>query len=422
MHKERTIVLLGFIFAVAFRLWFITLVPQPFIFDQQEYENYAYKIYHSPDWLAAHSYRSYPEPLLMAATYKIFGFGNHQALYVVHAVLDALTAVMVFVILKRAAKNHYVAWLGFALYAVNPFTSGYVGVGLSEILDTFFITATLYFGSMYVAKPRLIPAVLFGFSAGMAAETRNAAFIWAGVPIALSLIWVNWRTHVIVYAGVALGLIFTTLYPLYTNWIAYHEISITKVDSFYAMELFNGATLKILPPFTYVYPKAQQDMWYEYWSEYYPKRTTLERRAMALKYYRKAWDIIKSNPIDYIRWRFFKMWYVWQKEALFFYSDPGWMSRRMYVYGGNIVLLIFAVTGMIFGRLVTKAREGKWVWAALTGSIGYGIIAFSFSHAEYRLSIPFYPVIISLAALGVSSLLTFWRGEKIGKNRQDAQR
>lgn len=399
------LVILGFVVALIFRMWFINLAPQPFIFDQQEYENYAYKMYHSPFLLAPHSYRTYPEPLLMATTYKFFGFANHQALYVVQAVLDSLSAVMVFYILRKSTKKAWASWLGFILYIFNPFTSGYVGVGLSEILDIFFITGTIFWGMLFVAKPTALRALLLGTFAGMAAETRNAAFIWAGIPIVLTLFWVNWKKNKLLYAIIGVGLFLTTLYPLYNNWKRYHTISITTVDSFYAMELYNGVTLKILPPFTYVYPKAQQDMWYEYWSEYYPNRTNAQRTAIALKYYKKAWDIIKRDPIDYIKWRFFKMWYVWQKENIFFYTEPGWPSNRSIVYFGNLILLASAFCGILLGRKKAKGKAGKWVWAAFVGTIFYGCIAFSFSHAEYRISIPFYSVIIALAAMGITGLL-----------------
>jgi len=141
----------------------------------------------------------------------------------------------------------------------------------------------------------------------MAAETRNAAFLWAAIPILLTLVWIRWKKHIPAYIGILFGLVITTVYPLYTNWRDFKEFNITKVDNFYAMEFYNGATLKILPPFFSDYPQGQRDMWEEYWSEYVPGRTTQERLAIANKYFKKGWDIVRANPIDYIRWRFFKM-------------------------------------------------------------------------------------------------------------------
>lgn len=303
----RTIALPIAIFfaAILFRLWFITLAPQPFIYDQGEYAMYAVKIFSHPWMLASHSYRSYPLPLMEAILYKFVGWANHQALYQVHAILDSLIAVMVFLLLKEGMRLKTVAWIGFILYSFNPFTSGYVGTGLSEILATFFIVGTLFAGMLFLRRPDVWRGISLGFFAGMAAETRNAAFMWAVIPILLTLIWVRWKRYIPAYIGIVLGLVITVLYPFYTNWRDYREINITKVDNFYAMEFFNGASLKILPPFTTMYPKEQYDMWQEYWSEYYPGRTTEERQVIANKYLKKGWDIVKADPIDYIRWRFF---------------------------------------------------------------------------------------------------------------------
>jgi len=142
-------------------------------------------------------------------------------------------------------------------------------------------------------------------------------------------------------------------------------------------------------------------MWREYWSEYYPGRTSQERKAMSDKYWKKAIDVIAADPVDYIRWRFFKMWYVWQKENFFFYKEPGFADHRQYIYAFNLVFLMLGAVGMAVGWKQAKAGIGKWLLASFVGTILYGTIAFCFSHAEYRLTIPFYPIVYSLAAMGV---------------------
>lgn len=394
-----------FVFAFFFRMWFITLEPQPFVYDQGEYEWYTYKIFHAPYMIAPHTYRSYPYPFFQAIIYKFAGWGNHQAVYIANAVLDSIVAVFVFLLLRFGFKRKFIAWIGLVLYAVNPFTSGYVGVGLSEILATFFIAGTLVVGLWFIKKPGIFVGLLFGFFAGMAAETRNAAFMWAFVPIALSVFFVRFKQKFLAYIAILFGLFLTTVYPLYTNWKWYHEINITKVDSFFAMEFFNGASLKILPPFTYTYPVEQNQMWFEYWSEYYPNRTPAERKAIASKYWKKGWDIVRADPIDYIRWRFFKMWYVWQKENIFFYTESGFADHKQYTYLLNLTLIILGIIGMVLGWWQTKNNRGKWILASFWGTILYGTLAFSISHAEYRLSIPFYPIIIALSAIGIGVIV-----------------
>lgn len=398
MKKEWFFIIALLAASVLFRLWFISLAPQPFGWDQYEYEMYAAKIFSHPWMMAAHSYRSYPYPLLLALFYKVVGFGNHQAVFFLQAVLDSLVGLMIYVILRSRSRPGLEAtpWIGFILYCINPFTSGYVGVLLAEVMTGFFIAGTVLLGLMFVKKPNPIHGILFGLFAGLAAETRNAAFLWTIVPIGLAFSFVRPR---LAKFSIVLGVILTLLYPLYVNWRDYKELNVTTVDDFYAKEFFQGALIKKLAPFTYLYPRESHLMWNEYYSEYDPGRTTLERRQMAKKYYRKAWDLMKADPIDYIKVRFFKMFYVWQKENVFFYAEPGFESHRMVTYWGNSVLLLLAAAGLWFWP-----KKGSFVRWSIIGTILYGTLAFSVTHAEYRLTIPFYPLLIAAASVGIASL------------------
>lgn len=195
------------------------------------------------------------------------------------------------------------------------------------------------------------------------------------------------------------------LYPLYVNWRDYHEINVTTVDDFYAKEFFQGALIKTLPPFTNVYPVESYVLWNEYYTEYNPGRTASGRREMAKKYYGLAWEIVSRDPVDYLKTRFYKMWYVWQKENIFFYREPGFASHRMVTYYGNAILLLLTVLGLLFWSSLQPQKaspfQAKFVRWSIIGTILYGTLAFSLTHAEYRLTIPFYPLLILAAAVGL---------------------
>lgn len=399
MKKEWFYIIAVLVVGVLFRLWFIGLAPQPFGWDQYEYEMYAAKIFNHPWMMASHSYRSYPYPLLLALFYKVVGFGNHQAVFLLQAVLDSLVGLMIYVILRRGLNNKAAARIGFFLYAVNPFTAGYVGVLLAEVMTGFFIAGTVLLGLMFAKKPNPIHGILFGLFAGLAAETRNAAFLWTIVPIGLAFLSVPFTRKKIAFISIVAGMFLTMVYPLVTNWRDYHELNVTTVDDFYAKEFFQGALIKKLPPFTYSYPIESVRMWMEYYSEYDPGRTTQARRAMAKKYYGMAWAIMKDDPIDYMKTRFYKMWYVWQKENVFFYTEPNFENHRMVTYWGNSVLLLLAAAGLWFWP-----KKGSFVRWSIIGTILYGTLAFSVTHAEYRLTIPFYPLLILPASVGIAAL------------------
>jgi hypothetical protein len=405
MQKQKTFFGLAAIFFVAilFRLWITHLVPQPFIFDQTEYEYYAQKIFSAPFMLAAHTYRSYPYPLMLAYIYKVVGFGNHSVIFAVQAVLDSFTGLLIFFILRLVGKSR-AAWIGFILYSVNPLTAAYTGVILSETLSTFLIAATLFTGLLLIKKPSIYMGLLFGMIAGMSVQTRNAMLTASVVIVGSMWFWISWKAHKRVYLAIFIGLILTVLYPLYTNWVAYHEITIFKVDSFYAIELFNGATLKILPPFTTALPLQQQIMFNEYWSEYSPTRTAADRQAMAKKYFDKAIAVIRADPVDYIHWRFYKMWHVWQKENIYSYSEPGFESHRQITFWGNTVLLALAFMGIVFTFMRQRKRRFSWLLIVSVGTLALQTFALCFSFAEYRLSIPLYPIIFLYAAYALDTL------------------
>lgn len=419
--REVAIVVAIFLFGIAFRLWFISLAPQPFIYDQEEYQFYTYKMFYQ-NIFSSHTYRSYPYPLFLTFIYKFVGYGNHEAVFFVQAVIDSLIGVLTYLFLRYGFRNRKAAWVGLILYSINPFTSGYVGVVLSEILSAFFIVATLAVGAMFLRRPTRGVGVALGIASGMAAETRNAAFLWALIPLGLLLIFVPFTRHRRSYVAVAFGLILTVLYPLYVNWRDFREINITTVDSFYAKEFYNGVVFRRLPPFTIDYPWEARIMFGEYYSEFYPERTSAQRRAMAKKYFRKTWEVITNDPWDYINVRFEKMWYMWQKENIFFFEEPGYEDHKAYTYALNLVILGLALSGFVIqGRTAffegilcrrtmkkvfqsTHSDVSSYLWWCVIGTVVYGTLVFSFTHAEYRITIPFYPQLFLGVSLGVVSL------------------
>ncbi len=389
------IVLVG----IVFRLWFISLAPQPFGWDQYEYEMYAHKIFTAPNFLASHSYRNYPYPLFLALLYTVVGFGNHQAIFFFQAVIDSIVGFLLFFILSFGLHRRRAAWIVFLLYTFNPFTSGYVGVLLSEVLSLFLIVLTIAGGVFLIQKPRFLLGLVMGICAGLAAEVRTAAFGWSAVPLLLLAFQLSIKRHVVVWIAIALGLGMSVAYPLWVNWRDYHEINVGIVDGIIPREFFQGALLRRLPPFTYVYPIESNIMWHEFYSEYDPGRTTKQRAAMAQKYMDKAWALVNHDRMDYIKVRFEKMWYVWQKENIFFYQEPGFVSHKFFTYLGNQLLLGLTIVGLF----LWKKRRGTdgFVRLSIIGSIFYATIAFAFTHAEYRLTIPFYPLLIMAAGVGI---------------------
>lgn len=393
-----------FIAGVIFRLGMASFVPQPFINDQRDYEWYATKILKDPHMIASHTFRSYPMGLLTAVVYKVAGFGNHTAVIVLQAIMDSSVICMLFYAALFGLQSKRTAWIVAILYTFNPFTAGYVNVVLAEILTVWLIAAVILTGVLLMRRMTIIRGIVFGIALGLAAESRNAAFLWIVIPLGfLHFIKpvMSWKR---VYGGIACGIILTMLYPLYANWRDYKTINITTVDSFYAKELYNGAIIKVLPPLAPPLPQETYKMYAEYYTEYWPERQNKAYRStIAKEYYKKAWDVIRKDPVDYIKARVYKMWYVWQKEALYVYTEPGFESRKLFTYTLNLFVLALSVSG-IFIFPVSGNRIAWWMRGMIAGSIAYGSLVFCVTHAEYRLTIPFYPLLFLSASVTISYL------------------
>ena len=158
MKKEHYLLIIGCIIAIVFRFWFITLSPQPFIFDQYEYYKFALQILNRG--LFADSARLYGYPLFQAILYKIFTPYSIQPVIVFQVILDSLTALAIYYWTKLLFRQTNIPWIAFFFYIFNPYTSAYVGVILSEVVGIFFTTLLLYFFTLFWLKKKLLVFLL----------------------------------------------------------------------------------------------------------------------------------------------------------------------------------------------------------------------------------------------------------------------
>jgi len=379
------------------------LVPQPFINDQQDYDWFASKILAAPYFLASHSFRTYPYPLFLAVLYAFAGFANHNAVYIAQGVIDSSIIGLVYVVTKKATKNEVTAIIGAIIYAVNPFTSGYINVVLSEILSTFGVALTLLSCIWFIQKPSPARMFIVGLVASWTFETRNALLLWMAIPLGAALVfsWKHMKQHVLMLGILYIGLIIPTIYPLAANWTYYRELSPTTVDNFFVKEWYIGTFVPKYEPIGFGLPWQAQELYKEFYTEYCPTCDAAYRNSMANKYMTKTINVIWANPIQYItRMLFPKFWYVWQKEAIYVYIDPFYYSHKLWIYIGNLMLLVLSLWGSIVS-IKKRSTISKWLGLVTFGTFLYASIIFSVTIAEERLTIPFYPLVIIMAGIGL---------------------
>ena len=378
------LLVIGFLF----RLWMANLVPQPFVYDQEEYYGYALGIINKG--LHADLYRLYGYPLIIAPIIYFFGVASPLPWTLFHAVVDTATALLVFWIAKKVFRKTGPAWIAFILYLFNPFTAGYVGVLLSEIVTVFLVTLII---ALLIHRKLFVSALLLGFLPQV-----RPAFIFLSLAVTCMIIWAKpYREKI------ATLIIFSIpfWYTIVGNLVYFRQFSVLGVEPTFARELYTSLFIGRGLPFT-------DQKWADWpveaqraWGEFSAPQTEEGRNAVAKKHLMLSWDIISRDPVSFLRSRIAKMGYVWEKHFVYPYvmGNPTPFVKAL-TYWGNLLLLCLAVVGMIHAGRVNRRAA-----LLVLGLFLYISLASAVSTSEERFSLPAYPLVFLFAGYGVWWLL-----------------
>ncbi len=394
MKRNAPVVFFGlFCIGVVFRLWFVSLVTQPFVYDQEEYYGYALGIL--KNGLHADLYRLYGYPLIITPLIYFFGVTSPLPWTIFHAILDTTTAFLVFWIGKKLFHSEKPAWIAFILYLFNPFTAGYVGVLLSEIIAIFFTALIFVFFLVDAEKPRLLTGSFLAFLLGYYVQIKPG-FLWFSL-IALAVVVIR-RIRIVAVMMVLFLLPFS--YNLVGNWKAFGEVNPMMVDRVFARELYTSLFIGRGLAFT----DTQFGVWpqeaYEVWNELSRPKNARERDTVAKKYIDSALAKIKSDPVWFIRTRIAKMGYVWEKHFVFPYAQgkSGDLTKSV-IYWGNLAILGLAIVGFV--RWIRGTRGIRGIGSLVILLVVYISAVHAFSTSEERFSLPAYPMVFLFAGYGL---------------------
>jgi hypothetical protein len=205
------------------------------------------------------------------------------------------------------------------------------------------------------------------------------------------------------------------LYVLWGNVVYFNEWKFTNVDHIPPRELFISVKVPDRAPYHMksgndVYPKEVMQLYEEY--SVVPK-TQKERTAMGNTYFTQAIEIIKKDPWLFIRERLGKMFFVWEKHFLFYYQESPNIFRDKLVYWGNMLLLVFGVTGLVKWWMyrMKPNQKGTMLAGIYMFLILYISVIHSVSLAEERYSLPGYPVLFLFA--GYTFVLLWQKVKKL---------
>ncbi|MEK7544061.1 MAG: hypothetical protein AAB557_04285 [Patescibacteria group bacterium] len=431
---KSTLIIVGLaVVGFLFRLWIVHLVPQPFVYDQDEYYGYALGILNKG--LHADLYRVYGYPLIVAPLIYLFGVKSSVPWTVFHGILDTATALLVYWIarhlssptrsgiqslskldsrrslprtLMRGGNDSHLpaAWIAFILYLFNPFTAGYVGVLLSEVVTVFFVTLISALLIRYFEKKSMplffVLILLLGFLPQVRPVFIALSLVAAGV-----LIWAAEKRVKKIQEKLSFGFLTLVVFSLpfwYTiagNLVYYRQFSVLGVEPTFVRELYASLFIGRGMPFTDTkwgdWPVEAQNAWGAFTS---PKDAA-GRKAVADQHFQLAMQIIRRDPAAFIQSRIAKMGYVWEKHFIYPYAmGKPTPEMKALTYWGNIAVLVLAVLG-----LCSAWKKNKHLVLAVGVLFLYIALAHVISTSEERFSLPAYPWVAIFAGYGIWTLV-----------------
>lgn len=388
-----------------FKFWFARLNPQPFVYDQWQYFNYAVQMI--ANGFHADPSRLYGFPFLIIPLVRFFG--DAQIPFTIfNTVMDTVTGLLVFLIARRTIGGR-TPWIALVLYMFNPFTAGYVGVLLTEIPAIFFVTLLGYLTVLASKSKQAIVFPVTGLVAGFLPQIRPGYSYFSGmVLVYLCFLIVRRlkpvRVKAVALAGSIMLFILPFSYNVAANMKIYRQFSVQSVDDAFWREAYLSIVVgKALPTGDgrlWQWPTEAHNVWIEYSSP----TTPTGRREMSAKYKNIVLGIFRKDPAGFVLSHIIRMKNAWEKN----YVYPYWVvPEKPFVaitYWGNIVLLGLGLGGLIIGMSEIRKKDTLRTLLLYSAML---ILYMNFTHifttGEERFTLPAYPLII------------LWTGYALGK-------
>ena len=381
-------------------------------------------------------------PIFVAAIYLLFGVGNNMAVAIAQAFVFAAICAMVFLITRRIAgdRSAIVAAAMTALYPPLPYFGSLI---VTELWTAFMATAAILVCLRAAQRGRLRDYVLAGALFTATTMVRPAfvlmPFFFA---IAVPLLVKSQRTQAALKGWAAL---FVTAALALTPWLAYNYVNLGQITLSPAGGIgrglwegswqgrWSGRLQKELTDLADVtrdreelnrrvsdtaretgLPAEPMLQYVNQWRDVRaiwdtptdPMERVRARVAADREYLRHAIANMQADPIGHVRRRLtIGAFVLWAAEVPIRYADinvmPNWFIRLLWIL--QVALLIAAAWGVI-----TLVKNNRWLEAVM---LALPIIYVTGVHlpllCEARQSLPVKPVVIALAAIGV----TFRRSE-----------
>lgn len=394
IYKKIVIVIL-LVFGLAMRLYLPTLVEHNFSFDMG--------IYHAH----AHAYlqgifemdccdRGVGYSIFLAFVYVVFGEDNYESVQMVQSIVDIGNTLLLFIISKKLFGNK-VGQFAALVYFVNPFTAGFSGILMPEILTIFFM---LLISLLLCDQRRKGARYLFiGILLGLWGFTRISHISFSFLAcIVLGFVAHNsWKLRFRYFIVLLFGVLSIYAYPLVQN---YRQFSVVSIYPPYNM----GRLILYANWIGGRYPEVWREIFDDlpgrsYWKLLeennnlpFDKRGAYQQEKFSL-FIRET----LHDPMRLVRYYIRNVSYLFDRRYILVYRDP-FRDYMMGIRAINILLLLSFGAGVLqyFRKNGIRSIPKPILFMLLL--LGYTVTLLPFLSNESRHTFPVFPVLILFAA------------------------
>lgn len=331
--------------------------------------------------------------IFLAAIYYIFGH-HYEAVWIIHALLNVLSAGMVFLITKEVFKDRWNYLIGITAAVLIGFSPDLItmqGMLMTETLGVFFIILSSYLFCRYynAAEKSWISALGLGLAVGLAALTRTpAAFLF--FPIAIYLLAVkNWK-HLLL----AVAMIAVLFFPwIVRNYQIYGIFLPTNAAA--GFNLLTGN-----------HPGASGEQGdFSVLDRYSPELSGVQVNKLATD---DAKKFILGNPLEFLKLTIYRtsIYFSFSRPTGFWFHLFGW-SKAITLFSSavySVVLFILGFWGIWQIRnLEVREKTLAKIFLAMLVMMPLAVIGIIIETRYRMLAYPFFAV---FAGYGLSELLS----------------
>jgi len=338
----------------------------------------------------------------LAGIYYIFGH-HYEVVWIIHALLMALSAFLIFLITQEIFKNNWSYILGIfaaSLVGFSPDLITIQGMLMTEVLGIFLIILTTYLLFKYFNNQRKKSALLIffvGLSLAAAITVRTPA-LFLIFPIVL-LFWLtkDWKHFLIFLAAVAI---------IFIPWIARNYLiykTFVPTNLAYGADLASGN-----------HPGATGELEPYGLNSYYLEKYGLVAGSRMLT--KEALKFIFNNPLEFLKITLFRIsiYFSIARPTGWWFHLKGLSKELTLIFSAiySALLFIFGFYGIWKIRDLTEEdKKRAWLLLGMLIMMPLAIIGI-IVETRYRFSV--YPFFAVFAGYGLQEFLnkrTVWKSD-----------